>query len=85
MSVPTLLRLGTSEPLCYFADHSQDTCVLTQTYVGRRGQTHRLLLGQHGHTMMLSAADVRGLLPHLSRFARTGSLIPDEPFIDFNI
>ena len=85
MSAPARLQLGTREPLCFFCDHSEDTCVLTQTYVGRRGQTHRLILGQHGHAMMLSTADVRGLLPHLSRFARTGSLTHDEPFTDFSI
>jgi len=85
MSVPAKLQLGSTEPLALFADWSEDTCLLTQSYVGRKSHTHRLILGVHGHAMMLSPGDVRGLLPHLSRFARTGSLLHDEPLIDYSI
>lgn len=84
MKIPARLQLGTTEPYALFSDWSEDTCLLTQSFSGKR-HTWRLILGVHGHAMMLSPGDVRSLLPHLARFARTGSLLHDEPLIDYSI
>jgi hypothetical protein len=78
------LSLAHGQPYALFSDMSEDPCILTQSYHGNRGQTHRLLLGQHRHAMLLSQADVRALLPHLLWYAATGSLMRD-PVLDYSI
>lgn len=66
----------------YFADAACSDCVLTET---TSPSTHpRLILGRHGHAMILTARHVRQLLPHLHQFATTGRLIED-PVPDWQI
>lgn len=66
----------------YFADAACSDCVLSET---TSPSTHpRIILGRHGHAMMLTARHVRELLPHLQKFATTGRLT-DDPAPDWQI
>lgn len=65
----------------YFADRSGAVCLISESVQNRP----ILVVGVHGHAMLLGPGDVRDMLPLLERFARTGMITTEADGLSWEI